>query len=357
MRPAAFPTTSRARFGASLIALAAALVLTPHGAFAAPKAKVTIKDASAQPAPDDGLGQRDVYVEADNMVDDRATNLVTAEGHVEVRYQGRTLRADKVVYNSVTGATHAWGHVVMVGADGNSAFANEMEMDDQFRAGLALGFAARLQDNVTIVANSATHRNEMVNSLRNARYTPCDICRADGSAKEPTFSIEAEQIVEDRQREVIYYRHAVIRVKGVPVLALPFLWHADPTAKRRSGFLAPRIQYSKRRGLSYEQPYLFAISPSSELIVDPQINTRVNPLLNLRYREQFFSGLLDIRTGITQDKLFDSHGKFGDSTERSYVLAKGSWQLDPRLIVGFGQLQQRIGLKRLTQLRLQLDAG
>ncbi|MFX8585694.1 hypothetical protein ABTM35_19390, partial [Acinetobacter baumannii] len=90
--------------------------------------------------------------------------------------------------------------------------------------------------------------------------------------------------------------------------------HADPTAARRSGFLTPKIQYSKRRGLSYEQPYLFALSPSSELVVDPQVNTRVNPLLNFRYRERFFSGLLDIRAGATQEKLFDSHGKFGDST-------------------------------------------
>lgn len=270
------------------------------------------------------------------MADDRDTNTVTADGHVEVRYQGRTLRADKVVYNSQTGATHATGHVVMVGADGNTAFADEAELDDQFRAGVALGFSARLQDNVTIVANAAAHRNEFVNTLRNARYTPCDICRADNSPKEPTFSIEAEEIVEDRQRQVIYYRHPVIRVKGVPILALPFLWHADPTAARRSGFLTPKIQYSKRRGLSYEQPYLFALSPSSELVVDPQVNTRVNPLLNFRYRERFFSGLLDIRAGATQEKLFDSHGKFGDSTERSYVLAKGAWQLDPRLVVGFG---------------------
>ena len=327
------------RFGVSLIALWSAALLAGAPAHAASKAKPSTATTAAKPAapaPDDGLGQRDVYMEADNLKDDRDNNIVTAEGHVEIRYQGRTLRADRVVYNSVTGATHAWGHVVMAGADGNTTFADEAELDDQFRAGVVLGFSARLQDNVTIVANAAVHRNEVVNSLRNARYTPCDVCRADGSAKEPTFSIEAEQIVEDREREVIYYRHPVIRVKGVAILALPFLWHADPTAKRRSGFLTPKIQYSKRRGLSYEQPYLFALSPSSELIVDPQINTRVNPLLNLRYREQFYSGLLDIRTGITNESLFDSKSKFGDSTDRSYILAKGSWKLDPRLIVGFG---------------------
>jgi LPS-assembly protein len=352
---------------AGALALSAALLLgVAPAAFAKPHHttptnandpfKVT-KPTAAQP--DDGLGTRDVYVEADSMVDDRTNSLVTGEGHVEVRYQGRTLRADKVIYNSTTGATHAYGHIVIVQADGTTSYATEMELDDQFRAGVALGFSARLQDNVTIVANSAIHRNESVNVLRDARYTPCDICRKDGSAKEPTFSIQAEQITQDHDHGVVYYRHAIIRVKGVPVMALPFFWHADPTIDRRSGLLTPKIQYSRRRGLSYEQPYLFALSPSSELIVDPQLNTAVSPLLNLRYRQQFYSGLLDIRTGYTYGKLFDSHGTFGDdATNRSYILAKGSWQIDPRVTIGFGAEQvtdptffARYGVRQLFQDR------
>jgi LPS-assembly protein len=334
---AAQPMLNRTVRRAALVGIAAVLAAAPP-VLAKPRPYSTLTQPAKTPvktAPDDGLGTRDVYLEADNLIDDRTTTTMTGEGHVELRYQGRTLRADKVVYNSVTGATHAFGHIVITGADGNVEYANEAELDDQFRAGFALGFSARMQDNVTIVAASAVHRNETVNSLRNARYTPCEICRADGSPKEPTFSIEAQQIVEDRDHQVIYYRHAVIRVKGVPILPLPFFWHADPTAKRRSGFLTPKVDFAKRRGLSVETPYLFALSPSSELIVDPQFNTSVNPLLNLRYRQQFYSGLLDVRAGYTDEQLFDSHGKFGDSTNRSYILAKGAWQLDPRLTIGF----------------------
>lgn len=332
------PTPAFARRVSALALLSAALLAgAAPAAFARPGHKASTAPAkAAPPLADDGLGSRDVYVEADDLVDDRATNVVTATGHVEIRYQGRTLRADKVVYNSVTGATHAAGHIVVMNPDGTVAYADDAELDDQFRAGFALGFSARMQDNVSIVAHAAIHRAETVNQLRDARYTPCDICRADGSNKEPTFSIEAQDIVEDRDHGVIYYRHATIRVKGVPVLKLPFLWHADPTTARRSGFLTPKIEYSKRRGLSYQQPYLFALTPYSELIVSPQINTSVNPLLNLRYREKFFTGDLDIRAGYTYSQLFDSHGKFGDDTNRSYVLARGAWKPDPRLTVGFG---------------------
>jgi LPS-assembly protein len=349
MRRAAFlihsqPPRPRSLRLAALVGAALSLVLAAPS-LAAPKPYRTLSTpakAAAKPGPpavDDGLGNRDVLVEADNLTDDRKTNIVTADGHVEMRYQGRTLRADKVVYNSVTGATHAYGNVVVINGDGTQAYAAEAELDDQLRAGLALGFSARLQDNVSIVANAAVHRNATVNAFRDARFTPCDICTKDGEAKEPTFSIEAQQIVEDRDHAVVYYRHAVFRVKGVPILALPFFWHADPSAKRRSGLLTPKLELSRRRGLSYEQPYLFALTPSSDLIVTPQINTSVNPLLNLRYRQRFWSGDLDIRAGYTHDQLFDSKGKFGDNTNRSYILAHGAWQVDPRFTVGFGAEQ------------------
>ncbi len=70
--------------------------------------------------------------------------------------------------------------------------------------------------------------------------------------------------------------------------------HADllapgPPAERRSGFLAPNIRYASRLGLSYEQPYLWAISPSADLVVSPMITTAVAPFLNLTYRQRFYS--------------------------------------------------------------------
>jgi LPS-assembly protein len=310
-----------------------------HAQAATAKAsKAASTKAPATPAADDGLGPKDVYLEADTLVDDRPQKTITATGHVEARYQGRTLRADKVVYNTVTGVSHAVGNVMIVSADGSVEYSRDTELDDQFRAAVALGFSSRLTQNVTMVAGAAIRRTETINELNNGLYTPCDICKSDGvTPKTPTWSIQAKRIIEDRDHQVIYYKNAIIRVLGVPVFYSPIFWHPDPTAKRSSGLLAPRrISYSKYRGLSYEQPYYWAISPYSDLIVSPEISSRVNPFLNLRYREQFYSGAIDIRTGYTDDQEFDGHTKFGDETSRSYILAKGAFQLDPQWAVGFG---------------------
>ena len=285
----------------------------------------------------DGLGPRDVYLQADTLIDDRGNKTVTAEGGVEARYQGRTLRAKRLVYDTVSGAAHAVGDVVIINADGTSEYGQDVQLDDQLRTGVALGFAARLEQNVTIAAAAAIRRSDVLSELDQAVYTPCAICKADGvTPKTPTWSVQASRIVQDRRRHVIYYRNAIIRVKGVPVAFFPVFWHPDPTAPRRSGLLAPRIQYSKRRGFSYEQGYLQTLGPSAEIVVSPQLNTNVNPLLNLDYNQRFYSGDLEVRAGYTHEQLFDSHTKYGDDTNRSYLLARGRFNLNDNWDWGFG---------------------
>jgi LPS-assembly protein len=290
----------------------------------------------AAPRPDDGLGPRDVYIEADTLIDDRDAKVVTADGSVEARYQGRTIRADKLVYNTDTGAAHATGHAVIVNPDGTVEYGDDIELDDQLRAGVALGFAARLQDNVTIAAAAAIKRGENVNELNSAIYTACEICKQDGSPKEPTWSVKADKIIQDREHRVIYYKNAVIKVLGVPVLYIPVFWHADPTADRKSGLLTPRLSYNERRGLTYEQPFLWAISKYSDLVVTPQFSTKVNPFLELEYRKRFYSGQVSGRIGYTYEKNFDSEGRFGDSTSRSFILATGQFKPADKWAWGFG---------------------
>jgi LPS-assembly protein len=287
-------------------------------------------------AGDDGLGERDVYLEADVLTDDRATKVVTARGAVEARHAGRTLRADEVIYDTNTGAAHARGHVVLINPDGSVQYSDDVQLDDELTAGVATAFAARVKGNITIAAASAIRRNENVNELNKAIYTPCDICAEDGSPKEPTWSVQASKVIQDREHQVVYYRNAVVRIKGVPVLYTPIFWHPDPSAERRSGFLAPNIRYANRLGISYEQPYLWVISPSADLVVSPMLTTEVAPFLNLSYRQRFYSGVLHARLGYTYEKRFDGSGKFGEATSRSYILADGLFQLSDKWQWGFG---------------------
>ncbi len=309
------------------------------------------------PVNTDGLKPGELYMEADQLVRDDKNGITTAEGSVEIRYEDRTLRADRIVYKEAPpppegqsrvrdkdapaqGVIRAFGHVQVIHDDGNVEYADQMTLDDKMQAAVALGFSSRMKDkhtnqNVLIAGASAVRRSEDFQELNKAIYTPCPVCVGD-TPTDPTWSITADRIVEDSVHHLIYYRHAKIRILGLPVFYFPVFWHADPSADRVSGLLSPRIGINSRRGFSYDQPYAWVISPSADLTIAPQINSKVNPFLNLQYREAFETGQINFRMGYTHEADLDSKGnRFGDNTNRSYILGRGAFRIDDKWMVGF----------------------
>ncbi len=288
------------------------------------------------PAPEpDGLSGGGFYLQADEVTRQEQQHHIQASGHVEARYQGRTLRADRVDYDTDKGEVVATGHVEVIADDGSTQFADTLSLDKAMNEGFASGFSTRLRDHVQIAAARAARQSRDVTVLDHVIYTPCVTCQANGS-RQPTWSIRARRVVEDKRRKTLVFHDAVIEVKGQPVFYLPYLAGADPTAERKSGFLLPLVTFSGERGFSYQQPYYQVISPSQDITVSPQINSKVNPFLNLDYRKRFYSGVLDIRAGATFDRDFTSGGaKFGPDTTRSYILGSGVFRLDPAWIWGF----------------------
>ncbi|HQR90838.1 MAG TPA: LPS-assembly protein LptD, partial [Caulobacter sp.] len=164
-----------------LLAGVASLVLAASAAHA----QQPLVSAPAAPVirapPSDGLGEEGYYLESDLLIRDDKSEILTARGDVEARYQGRTLRAEEVIYDTKAGVITAKGKVALINADGTAQFADEMTLDKDLKAGFAMGFSARMDNNVKIAAVSAIRRNEDIQELNRAIYTPCEIC-----AEKPT---------------------------------------------------------------------------------------------------------------------------------------------------------------------------
>jgi len=285
------------------------------------------------PQPDDGLSGGGFYLEANELVDDDQNHVVSAHGQVEARYQGRVVRANDVVYDTATGVVTANGDVTIINADGTLEFSQSAVLDRQLSVGVAMAFSSRLKDNISIAAASVARKSPDLTELNQAIFTPCPVCAKNPT---PTWSIHASKVVEDKKRQIIYFRDAVIEIHGIPVMYLPALWEPDPDVKRKSGLLIPDINESSLRGLSYEQPYLQVISPSEDLVISPQVNTKVNPFLNLDWRKRFYSGAIDVRAGYTYEQDFDQNGnRLANATSRSYLLAKGLFAIDDNWNWGF----------------------
>ena len=298
-----------------------------------------------------------IYLTADEVQDNRNAGIITAKGSVEGRYQDRTLRADQVVYNVNSGRVVATGNVVLIGGDGSSQYADKIELTDKLASGAAKDFTARFSPVGIAGAKYAVRRSDTGYDLYNAYYTACEACTEDGEDKTPTWRIRARKVTQDVDDKMIHYRDAVVEVKGLPVLYLPYMAHPDPSTERRSGLLMPYGGRDGAYGFFYEQPYYVAISPYSEATITPRLMERVNPLIMGEYTRQFNSGRLEVTGSFTKDSFFDNNGDafteddmlfsnadrtaseqagLRDDTWRSHLFAHGQFDLNDTLSWGFG---------------------
>lgn len=246
-----------------------------------------------------------IYLEADKLTNDDAAQILTAQGGVEGRYQDKTLRADRVVYNLFTGQVIAEGNVVLVQADGSSQFADKLELSNELEAGTATDFVARLPGGGVTAARFAARGENGAVELYNAYYTACKVCE---EKPNPSWRIKARQVTQDSAARTVQYRDATVELFGVPVFYSPYLAHPDPSAERASGILTPFVGYSKTRGLNTRVPYYWAIDDYTEATITSRIYSKVNPLLGYDLSRQFHTGRLEVEGSLTYGSIFDKDG-------------------------------------------------
>jgi LPS-assembly protein len=274
------------------------------------------------------------YLDAAELIEDRERGLYIARGSVRMRSDDRVVLADEITYDPALGRIIATGSVEIHETGRPAQLADYVELDDDMREGFARGFATLLENNGRTAAALALRRADGGVELTDAYYTACELCE-DGS-REPTWRLRADQVTQDLDNEMIRYRNVRLDVRGVPVFYSPVFAHPDPSVGRKSGFLAPRIDVSNRLGLTFQQPYFWAISPSQDLTIAPRVMSEVSPLLELEWRKRFWSGQVRVQTAATYEREFDRDGPFGDRGLRGHVFAEGEFDISRHWRWGFG---------------------
>ena len=102
----------------------------------------------------------------------------------------------------------------------------------------------------------------------------------------PPWSIRADQIVHDRTKQEISYKNAILNFYDVPVFYFPKFFHPDPSVKRRSGFLQPRLNNSDILGTSVNLPYFYEISENKDLTFKPTLFDNKIYMFQNEYRQE-----------------------------------------------------------------------
>ncbi|MFT6509464.1 MAG: LPS-assembly protein [Parvibaculaceae bacterium] len=270
----AFPFTSRLLLGSAAVVGLTLSDASGQSAFAAPTAPLpTVQSVSE----DD-----EVLMQADELVYNQDTQIVTAEGNVEIVYGPRILMADRVTYNQITGKVSAQGNVSLVEPSGDVVFADNVELTDEMKNGIVESISILLADKSRLAGSKAERKDGNVTTLHKGVFSPCEVCK-DDPTRAPSWQVKAYKVVHNNEEHRILYEDAIFEVLGVPVMYLPFFSHPDPTVERQSGFLTPSFKVSDELGTQFQLPYYWAIQPNMDATLTPRY-TRVQGML---YQGQF----------------------------------------------------------------------
>ena len=304
---------------------------TPAAGSPSPPGATTTPRPSTQSGPQQN-GEKPVLVTADELQYQQDLGLVVAKGHVELSQDDQVLLADTVTYNERTDTVTASGNVSMTQSSGDVAFADYMELRDNFRDGFIRDVRLLLFDGSRLAGNTARRVAGTRTEVRRAVFSPCQLCAADPT-RPPVWQIKAEQAVDDKDLQIVEYRDAIMEIEGFPIFYSPYFSHPDPSVKRASGFLPPTIGNDSSNGFHVGIPYYFVLGPDKDVTFRPLFTSAGGTLLDGQYRERFGNGLLTTDTsvnfGSTSINPHAPDPAAASHEVRGHIAAEGLWDLTP----------------------------
>ena len=277
-----------------------------------------------------------MFMEADELLYNEATNTVTALGRVTIFYDGYTVNADEVIYDRGRERVLARGNVVLVEPGGAVIRATSADLSDTLADGFVDALRVDTPDRTFFTARNATRRDDgTVTEFDSATYTACEAC-PDNPDRPRAWEFHADTITYDEVQKMVYYRNVRLDFFGVPIAWLPFFAHPDPTVERKTGFLRPTPIQDSDLGFGVSTPYYFALSPSFDFTVTPTAYTTQGLHLQGEWRQRLENGAYSVRaSGIRQLDPETFGGQPGDRNFRGSLASNGAFTLNPRWQAGW----------------------
>ena len=206
--------------------------------------------------------------------------VFTLRGDVEVEYRGYTLRADTITYERISGDLTAEGHIFFDGGPHDMHIAashgtyNIHTQTGKFYDVSGTTGARFKGRNVTLTSSSPlAFSGKVVEKTGEDRYVISHGMVTSCELPHPKWTFNAAKIVIEVGSSAHIF-NTVFKLKGVPVVYLPFA--APPVEKvgRQSGFLLPTFGTSSRKGTILGDSFYWAINRSVDATIGAEYFSR-----------------------------------------------------------------------------------
>ena len=264
-------------------------------------------------------------------------SLITALGDVEIINGSDILRADKVSYDMESDNILAVGSVSLQDGNNNIFFSDKMEVQGDLKKAVIKNFTSLLSDGSRLSANILIRDANEGDKLEKITFTRCNPCEEDKNAK-PIWQLRALKSERNIEKCLIAYKNVLFDIYGVPILYIPYISHADPSTKKKSGLLSPKFNNNTVFGFSYSQPYYMALSKNNDLTLTPTITTNEGPILETEYRELRAKGSMFINNSITRGSHTDIDGRESNKI-RGHLEVKIAERLNRNWVAGVNAIR------------------
>jgi len=164
------------------------------------------------------------------------------------------------------------------------------------------------------------YSSKYITTISKGVFTTCkktDTC--------PPWQMQASEVKHDKKKKTINYKDAWLTIYDTPVIYFPRFFHPDPTVKRQSGFLMPRITNTNTLGSAIEVPYFNVFADNKDLTLKPRLYSDKSLILQTEYRleEKNSSHIFDF--SLFRD---GSEDLFNDKNRKNHFFSNSKFKYD-----------------------------
>lgn len=217
-----------------------------------------------------------VDISANSLEYDKAKNVYTAKGAVDLQEGTKRLTADDVIYDVNSADVKASGNVVYQDGE-DSIKCEKLSLNLNTKTGIIeKGIIYIKENNFTVTGEQIEKTGDQQYSVKRGEFTTCDMPQPDWkfSASDVDITVEGYAKTKGMRFHILDQTILYIPYGLFPVLT-----------KRQSGFLMPEITLSSRDGFKIKDTYFWAIDKDKDATIGLEYIERrgLKPEAEFRY--------------------------------------------------------------------------